>query len=293
LTDSIEDVISEYLLVGDSVTCCLNLEKILIEGLYEKLEGNETKSHFKFMLHPLHHLSLSSYTTLASAYKVRASDLLSVDSETVLNQSEAFHMSRTSAAYFLLLAGAAHHLFISESSLIASVANFWIGAGESLLTLTRNSGWSKFVNFDLALSNLASDKIFECSRCSLMDKFKACTLNGQIKSEELENVSNEFIHCVSDITPKVWSFLVYGCHFLKSFKDPINFNWLTSSENDMCETHESENVISVREQAYDDQTGAHILQLGEHCLTYGGLLACICYGPQSHLVSHVQNILDH
>ncbi|WJX71098.1 hypothetical protein P8452_55129 [Trifolium repens] len=293
LTDSIEDVISEYLLVGDSVTCCANLEKILIEGLYEKLEGNETKSHFKFMLHPLHHLSLSSYTTLASAYKVRASDLLSVDSETVLNQSEAFHMSRTSAAYFLLLAGAAHHLFISESSLIASVANFWIGAGESLLTLTRNSGWSKFVNFDSALSNLASNNFLECSKCSLMDKFKACTLNGQIKSEELENVSIEFIHCISDITPKVWSFLVYGSHFLQLCKDPINFSWPTSSENDTCFTHESENVISVREQAYDDQTGAHILQLGEHCLTYGGLLACICYGPQSHLVSHIQNIIDH
>ncbi|GAU31952.1 hypothetical protein TSUD_288860, partial [Trifolium subterraneum] len=141
LADSIEDAISEYLLVGDSVTCCENLEKILIEGLYEKLEGNETKSQFKFMLHPLHHLSLSSYTTLASAYKVRASDSLSVDSETVVNQSEAFHMSRISAAYSLFLADAAHYLFNSESSLIASVANFWIGAGESLLTFTRNSGW--------------------------------------------------------------------------------------------------------------------------------------------------------
>ncbi|CAJ2666304.1 unnamed protein product [Trifolium pratense] len=294
LTDSIEDVISEYLLVGDSVTCCENLEKILIEGLNdEKLEGNERKSHFKFTLHPLHHLSLSSYTTLASAYKVRASDLLSVDSEMDLNQSKAFHMSRTSAAYFLLLAGAAHHLFISESSLIASVANFWIGAGESLLTLTRNSEWSKFVNFDSVLSNLASDTNFECSKCSLMDRFKACTLNGQIKSEEFENVSNDFIHCVSDITPKVWSFLVYGCHFLKSCKDPINYNWLTSFESDSCYTHESENVIGVSERAYNDQTGAHILQLGEHCLTYGRLLACICYGPHSQLVSHVQNIIDH
>ncbi|PNY12385.1 SET domain protein [Trifolium pratense] len=164
LTDSIEDVISEYLLVGDSVTCCENLEKILIEG-------------------------------------------------------------------------AAHHLFISESSLIASVANFWIGAGESLLTLTRNSEWN--------------------------------------------------------ITPKVWSFLVYGCHFLKSCKDPINYNWLTSFESDSCYTHESENVIGVSERAYNDQTGAHILQLGEHCLTYGRLLACICYGPHSQLVSHVQNIIDH
>jgi SET and MYND domain-containing protein len=224
------------------------------------------------MVHPLHHLSLNSYTTLASAYKVRgrASDLLSVDSEIDLNQSEAFKMSRISAAYFLLLAGAAHHLFISESSLIASVANFWIAAGESLLTLTRNSGWSKFVNFDFVRSNLTSDTNFECSKCSLIDRFKARALNGQIESEEYENVSYEFIHCVSDITPKVWSFLVYGCDFLKLCKDPINLNWLTSSESDTCYTHESENVIGVCDQAYNDHTGAHILQLGGHCLTYGG-----------------------
>jgi hypothetical protein len=47
LTNSIEDVIliSEYLLVSDSVACCENLEKILIEGPNDKLEGNEGKSH--------------------------------------------------------------------------------------------------------------------------------------------------------------------------------------------------------------------------------------------------------
>ncbi|CAI8593861.1 unnamed protein product [Vicia faba] len=296
LTDSIEDVISEYLSVGDSASCCEKLEKILIQGLDEQLEINEGKSHSKFTLHPLHHLSLNSYTTLTSAYKVRASDLLSDDSKTDLNQTEAFDMSRTSSAYSLLLAGAAHHLFAFESSLIASVANFWIGAGESLLTLTTNSGWSRFVN---------SDTKFECSKCSLVNRFRACILNGQIKSEDFEIVTNEFIHCVSDITHEIWGFLVYGCNFLKSCKDPVNFSWLMSTknsedvaahdiENDKCYTHESGNSIGVRdEQAYNDHTLAYIFQLGGHCLTYGGLLACICYGPNFHLVSHVQNILDH
>jgi len=302
LTDSIEDVISEYLSVGDSASCSEKLEKILIEGVDDQLEG---KSHSQFTLHPLHHLSLNCYTTLASAYKVRVSDLLSGDSEIDLNQSKAFAMSRTSAAYFLLLAGAAHHLFNSESSLIASVANFWIGAGESLLTLTRSSGWSKFLNVDLVLSNLASDTKFKCCKWSLMDSFRACMLSGQISCEDFENVSNEFIHSVSDITRNVWSFLVYGCHFLKSCKDPINFGWIMSTKNSldvqahdiktgMCYTHESVNSIGFREeQDYNDHTATHIFQLGVHCLTYGGLLACICYGPHSHLVSQVQNILDH
>ncbi|XP_024632337.1 protein SET DOMAIN GROUP 41 isoform X2 [Medicago truncatula] len=302
LTDSIEDVISEYLSVGDSVSCCEKLEKILIEGVDEQLEG---KAHSQLTLHPLHHLSLNCYMTLASAYKVRASDLLSGDSEIDFNQSKAFDMSRTSAAYFLLLAGAAHHLFNSESSLIASVANFWIGAGESLLTLTRSSGWSKFLNVDLVLSNLASDTKFKCCKWSLMDTFRACMLNGQINSQDFENVSNEFIHSVSDITRNVWSFLVYGCQFLKSCKDPINFGWVMSKQNSldvrahdiktgMCYTHEPVNSIGFRgEQDYNDHTVTHIFQLGVHCLTYGGLLACICYGPHSHLVSQVQNILDH
>ncbi|XP_004516216.1 protein SET DOMAIN GROUP 41 isoform X3 [Cicer arietinum] len=306
LTDSIEDAISEYLSVGDSLSCCEKLEKILTEGLDEQLEENEEKSHYKFILHPLHHLSLNSYTTLASAYKVRACDLSSGDFEIDSNQSEskAFDLSRTSTAYFLLLASGVHHLFNSESSLIASVANFWVGAGESLLTLTKSSGWSsKFVNFDLVLSNIASDTKFECSKCSLMDRFRDSILNGKIKSEDFENVSNEFIHCVSDITHKVWNFLVYGCHFLKSCKDPISFSWLMSIKNsvdvgandiktDMCYTHEPENSIGVSDElAYTDHTVAHILQLGRHCLTYGGLLAFVCYGPNSHLVSHVQNIL--
>ncbi|XP_058779073.1 protein SET DOMAIN GROUP 41 isoform X2 [Vicia villosa] len=292
LTDNIEDVISEYLSVGDSASCCEKLEKILIQGLDEELETNEGKSHSKLTLHPLHHLSLNSYTTLTSAYKVRASDLLSDDSETDLNQTEAFDMSRTSAAYSLFLAGATHHLFNSESSLIASVANFWIGAGESLLTLTTSSGWSRVVNFNTK---------FECSKCSLMNRFRASMLNGQIRSEDFEIVSNEFIHCVSDITHKVWSFLAHGCDFLKSCKDPINFSWLMSTENsedvaahDIENDNESGNSVGVcDDQAYNNQRVAYIFQLGGHCLTYGGLLACICYGPHSHLVSHVQNILAH
>lgn len=289
MTDSIEDIISEYLSVGDSASCCEMLEKILIQGLDEQLETNERKSHSKFTLHPLHHLSLDSYTTLTSAYKVRASDLLSDDSEINLNQTEAFNMSRTSVAYSLLLAGGVHHLFNSESSLIASVANFWIGAGESLLTLTTSSGWSRFVNFDTK---------FECSNCSLINRFRVCMLNGQIKSEDFEVVSNEFIHCVSENTHEVWSFLVHGCDFLKSCKDPINFSWLMSTKNSVdVAAHDIENDTHESgdrdEQAYNDQTVEYIFQLGGHCLTYGGLLACICYGPNSHLVSHVQNILDH
>lgn len=69
LTECIDDVISEYLSVGDPESCCEKLEKILTQGLNEQLEGIEGKADAKFMLHPLHHLSLEAYTTLASAYR--------------------------------------------------------------------------------------------------------------------------------------------------------------------------------------------------------------------------------
>lgn len=140
-----------------------------------------------------------------------------------------------------------------------------------------------------------------------MDRFRACISNGQIRSTDFEDVSNEFLRCVSNITQKVWSFLVHGCHFLGSCKDPIDFSWLMSAMNsstvdvwtnvintDMCSSHESENSIHIcEEHAYADHTREHIFQLGVHCLVYGGLLAIICYGHHSHLACHVQNILDH
>lgn len=305
LAECIDYVISEYLSVGDPDSCCEKLEKILMLGLDEQLEIGEGKQHSKFILHPLHHLSLIAYTTLASAYKVRGSDLLCVGSEINLDQFEAFDMSRISAAYSLLLAGATHHLFKFESSLIASIANFWTGAGESLLSLTRNSGWNKFVELGLVVSKLPSIRMLKCSKCSLMVRFRACISNGQIKSADFETVSNEFLHCVSHITQKVWSVLVYGCNFMRSCKDPINFSWLWSTKNSITvdigphgnktntgNTRESENNIHICEgKAYNDHVVNDVFLLSVHCLTYGGLLASICYGPHSHLSCHVQNIL--
>ncbi|XP_028208150.1 protein SET DOMAIN GROUP 41-like isoform X2 [Glycine soja] len=307
LTEFIDDVILEYLSVGDPESCCEKLEEILTQGLKEHLEVIEVKPDCIFMLHPLHHHSIKAYTTLASAYKVCACDLLSVDSETDINQLKAFDMSRISAAYSLVLAGATHHLFNSESSLIASVANFWTGAGESLLSLSKSSGWSMCVNLGLVIPNLASAMKFKCTKCSLMDRFRAGMLNGQIKSADFENVSNEFLHCVSDITQKVWGFLISDCQFLQSCKDPIISSWLMSTKSsstvdvevcvnktNMCYTNESENSVSMcHEQTLADHAVACIFQLGVHCLAYGGLLASICYGPHSHLVCHVQNVLEH
>ncbi|KAF7811258.1 protein SET DOMAIN GROUP 41 [Senna tora] len=220
LTEYIDEVISEYLSdsAGDPESCCKKLEYILGQGLKE----DEEQSQSSFKLHPLHHLSLNAYTTLASAYKVRATSLFSDVDE---NQSEAFDMSRTSTAYSLLLANATHHLFRSESSLIASVANFWMDAGESLLCLSR---------MGMVVSNLPSLSKFECSNCSLVNRFRVCASNVQIKSADYEIVSNN-----------------------------IHFN-----SNDMGSSDESGGSIGI----VTEHGGEHIFQLGVHCLAYGGEL---------------------
>ncbi|KAK3043890.1 hypothetical protein RJ639_000589 [Escallonia herrerae] len=140
LTEFIDAAISDYLSFGNAESCFEKLESVLMHGLLdEQSETKEEKSHHKNRLHPLHHLSLNAYTTLASTYKTHANDLLALDSDKPERQLFSLDMSRNSAAYSLLLAGATHHLFLSEPSLISSVANFWSGAGESLLNLGKSS----------------------------------------------------------------------------------------------------------------------------------------------------------
>ncbi|KAI8015624.1 hypothetical protein LOK49_LG05G02714 [Camellia lanceoleosa] len=124
LIDFVDDAITEYLTFGNPKSCCDKLGHLLTHGLLDgQFEPKEEKSKQQFWLHLFHHLSLSAYTTtLASAYKIHESDLLALDPNKL--QLEAFERSRTSAAYALLLAGATHHLFVSESSLIKCICKF-------------------------------------------------------------------------------------------------------------------------------------------------------------------------
>ncbi|KAK4571525.1 hypothetical protein RGQ29_030098 [Quercus rubra] len=292
LTDYIDDAITQYLSFGNPELCCEKLEILLTQGLlYGQLEGREVKSQPTIKLHPLHYLCLNAYTTLASAYKVRASDLLGLYSELDEHLLEALDLSRTSAAYSLLLAGATHHLFQFESSLIATVANFWISAGDSLLTLSRSPVGSEFAKWDLPIANPPLLKCI-CSKCSLMDNFKAILFHREAQNADFEDISSEFLDCVTIITQKVWSFLTHGCCYLRAFKDPIDFSWLGTSKYSSLRDVQPHLCSTAEGHGYTLQERMHIFQLGVHCLLYGGYLANICYGRHSHLTSQVQNILD-
>ncbi|XP_011044236.1 PREDICTED: protein SET DOMAIN GROUP 41 isoform X2 [Populus euphratica] len=305
LTDYVDEVTAEYLAVGDPESCCKKLENMLINGLLdEQLEVREGKSQLNFRLHPLHHLALNTYTILASAYKIRASDLFSLHSEVGGLSWEALSMSRNSAAYSLLLATATRHLFCFESSLLVSVANFWTSAGESLLSLAKSSAWDSLGKCGFPVLNLSPLAKHKCSKCSLLESFEVNLSFGQdqIRKAGFDSVSSRFLDCIGSLLREVWGFLIQGNRYLKMFKDPTDFSWLGKSvdiwdfdtHNDVdfnCWTNQS--VSGIEALGNSEQWRTNSFQLGVHCLLYGGFLAGICYGPHSHWSSHIRSALSY
>nr|TKS03648.1 protein SET DOMAIN GROUP 41 isoform X1 [Populus alba] len=308
LTDYVDEVTDEYLAVGDPESCCKKLENMLITGLLdEQLEVREGKSQLNFRLHPLHHLALNTYTILASAYKIRASDLFCLHSEVGGLSLEALSMSRISAAYSLLLATSTYHLFCFESSLLVSVANFWTSAGESLLALAKSSAWDSLGKCGFPVLNRSPLAMHKCSKCSLLESFEVNLSFGQdqIRKAGFDSVSSSFLDCIGSLLQEVWGFLIQGDRYLKMFKDPTGFSWLGKSldiwdfdaelsHNDVdfnCWTNKS--VSGIEALGYTDQWRINTFQLGVHCLLYGGFLAGICYGPHSHWMSHIRGALNY
>lgn len=306
--DAFDSAIMEYMEFGDPVLCCEKIEGLLSQGvLGQHLEESRGVSHVYYRSSPLHHLSLNAYTTLYSTYKIRASQ--SFDGKRL----HSFDMSRISAAYSLLLAGATQHLLLYEPSCITSAATFWINAGESLLYLARSLSWNLFAN--CALENHLPISNLNCPRCLLMDKFELGFPSQQTRKREFDAMCREFLMCVSIITPKVWSFLVQGCQYLKAIKDPIDFSWLgclrASCIRDLNTQllHHSFNLDSESSFNLDSQSGVegglvkcidgelanerrtNIFELGVHCLLYGGYLSCICYGHRQHRTDCIRNVL--
>ncbi|XP_059630336.1 protein SET DOMAIN GROUP 41 isoform X2 [Cornus florida] len=275
LTDYVDDATSEYLLYGNPESCCEKLEKMLAHGLLdEQSEPKEKKSQNIFRLHPLHHLSLSAYTTLASAYKIRATDIFAISPDLNEHQLEAFNMSRLSAGYSLLLASATHHLFLSEFSLVASVANFWTNAGESLLSLARSSVWNSFLNQGFVIPEVSSHPSHKCCKCALVDVFENSFVHSHAQNADFEDISREFLNCMKNITPKVWGFLVRKGCYLKLIKDPIDFRWLGTVKD--LEIFDCIAHLGDCDTKRSVSTSEEIFHLGVHCLLYGGFLSSIC-----------------
>ncbi|KDP30755.1 hypothetical protein JCGZ_15184 [Jatropha curcas] len=225
--------------------------------------------------------------TLASAYRIRASEYLAVSSDTNGHQLEVFGMLRTGAAYSFLLAAASHHLFCFESSLIASVANFWTSAGESLLTLARSSLWDLFGKWELPESKHFSLAKYKCSNCSLLDRFEANFSHCHAVNNDFENISSKFLDCITSFSREVWSFLIQDCNYLKLLNDPFNLNSLGKLSNISDFVADS----GYEAKKYANEERVTIFRLGFHCLLCGELLASICYGRNSHRTRYIQSLL--
>ncbi|KAL2894275.1 Protein SET DOMAIN GROUP 41 [Bienertia sinuspersici] len=266
----LDSTIAEYMEDGNPVPCCEKVERLLSDGEFD--QTNEA-SDIQIKLSPLHTLSLNAYTTLVSTYKIRAA------MRTDEMQFQNIEM-RTSAAYSLLLAGATNHLFLSEPSLVASAATFWMDAGQSLLQFGGSLSCSLFAKAELPKLSVIMD--VNCPKCSLLDKFKLVTASSQSQDKLCNDMSNEFHRCVSAIIPKIWSFLSQGCKYLKHVKDPIDFSWIQAmkSLDNAPSLHDDFSLFNGCDNEDHEliHVKAYISRLGSHCYLYGGYLSSICYG---------------
>nr|XP_016465424.1 PREDICTED: protein SET DOMAIN GROUP 41-like isoform X1 [Nicotiana tabacum] len=300
LADCLDDAISDFLSFSNPKCCCEKLEILLTQDHVDVvLTPNGENLHRLFRLHPLHHVSLQAYMTLASAYKVYESDLLALDPECDKHQNDAFRMSRKSAAYSLLLAGATHHLFESESSLVVPLSNFWTTAGETLLSLVKSSIWNSFPK-GRHIEEISFWSCQICGKCTLLDRIRVTFTNIHDRNAEFAEVTSQFLNCVTNITPKIWGFIIAeGGGYLKEVVDPINLRWLESRTPSV--THFATHATSGNAKETDSGFAAvqchremkvNLFQLSIHCLLYGAFLSTICFGPRSPLMSKVENLLS-
>ncbi|KAJ8531283.1 hypothetical protein K7X08_026717 [Anisodus acutangulus] len=298
LMDYLNDAIDDFLSFNNPKSCCEKLEILLTQDHDEVvLKRNGENLRLLFRLYPLHHVSLHAYMTLSSAYKVSVSELLALDPESDEHQTEPFSMSRKSAAYSLLLAGATQHLLESESSLIVPASNFWTTAGETLLSLVRSSTWNLFSRGrHVGEISLSSCRI--CSKCTLLDRFRDKFTDSHDENAEFAELTRQFLDCVTDITPKIWGFLVEEGGYLKVVEDPINFRWLGSRMSSF--THFATNATShnadethsgFEAEEYHNEIRVTLFLLGIHCLIYGAFLSTVCFSRHSPLMSKVESIL--
>lgn len=263
------------------MSCSGKLENLLIHGYAnENLKPSGEKSCQRFKLHPFHHLSLNAYTTLASAYKVLASELLALDPANDMDRFKAFSISKASVAHSLLLAGSTHHLFCFEPSLIISVANFWTNAGVSMLSLVRSSLWDSCLKSSPSFAEFSSPSSQSCNKCTLHNRIKASSIWSRDLNAELSETTRQFLNCITNLTPKVWHFLVNEGHYLNLVKDPINFRWIESTEFSFLPDHAASSELKSDSETEADMDSSCVrtglFQIGFHCLIYGSFLSSVC-----------------
>ncbi|RWW80739.1 hypothetical protein BHE74_00010904 [Ensete ventricosum] len=282
VADILDQAIADYTLDENPESCCEKLESMLFCSSQDK----EFQAGGRIKLHALHHLSLNAYITLSSAYRTCLFNLLAISLDEG-NHSEAFKMGSAAASYSLLLAGAVHHLFLSEPSLIAATAHFLISAAESTCDILRIPGWS--VNPNQCKSDI--DSVL-CHYQSIMMEHSL---------DECKATTMRFLGCISELLSKTWPFLTEGFSYLESINSPVDFSWLGPNViNPQCFANprgisdffiKDSSVCMHHEDIFIEDKRRFLFRLVVHCFAYGRYLASICYGPQCYLADHVEIML--
>ncbi|KAL6863825.1 hypothetical protein ACP4OV_016728 [Aristida adscensionis] len=274
----LQQAISEYSFGDDPKSCCDIIESMLFQHLMSDLQHQELSGR-KYTLHPLHHICLTAYMTLASAYRFCA---LSLETGSLIgeNSGEFIRMEKAAVAYSLILAGSTHHLFLSECSFMMPLSHFLFSAGQSMLYLV------EFIKGDTE-QNIPKAKFTLSSLPASSAKYDS------VQYHEFRSTCEGFGKQMLSLSLRCWSFLVQSIPCLKKIKNPIEFSWLgTAILKSLYLSEEEYANLFVHEPAAFMEAQECFLSLAICCITYCKYLATICYGPQHYLVYHAKDLLE-
>uniref|UniRef100_A0A0D9ZKT0 SET domain-containing protein n=1 Tax=Oryza glumipatula TaxID=40148 RepID=A0A0D9ZKT0_9ORYZ len=261
LDNNLQQAISEYSFLDDSKACCDVIESMLSENLMSDLQQEELSPR-KYILHPLHHISVSSFMILASAYRCSAFKS-STDNLHGENCDFIFRMTKAAAAYSIVLAGATHHLFLSECSFVTLLSHFLLSTGQSILDFAECIKGETRKNIPEAIFSFAS--------CSTN-----LAKHDSVRYNQFRSTCEKFGKHLLYLSLQCWPFLAQGLPCLEKIKNPIDFSWLGPAIFQAFQLSEEDSFnLSVKHAPATliEQQKECILSLAVCCITYSKYLA--------------------
>uniref|UniRef100_A0A0E0H0T6 SET domain-containing protein n=1 Tax=Oryza nivara TaxID=4536 RepID=A0A0E0H0T6_ORYNI len=261
LDNNLQQAISEYSFLDDSKACCDVIESMLSENLMNDLQQEELSPR-KYILHPLHHISVSSFMILASAYRCSAFKS-STDNLHGENCDFIFRMTKAAAAYSIVLAGATHHLFLSECSFVTLLSHFLLSTGQSILDFAECIKGETRKNMPEAIFSFAS-----CSTNSAK--------HDSVRYNQFRSTCEKFGKHLLSLSLQCWPFLAQGIPCLEKIKNPIDFSWLGPAIFQAFQLSEEDSFNLSGKHApatLIEQQKECILSLAVCCITYSKYLA--------------------
>uniref|UniRef100_A0A0E0P959 SET domain-containing protein n=1 Tax=Oryza rufipogon TaxID=4529 RepID=A0A0E0P959_ORYRU len=239
------------------VKYCYRIGLVKVQGLRQ-----EELSPRKYILHPLHHISVSSFMILASAYRCSAFKS-STDNLHGENCDFIFRMTKAAAAYSIVLAGATHHLFLSECSFVTLLSHFLLSTGQSILDFAECIKGETRKNMPEAIFSFAS-----CSTNSAK--------HDSVRYNQFRSTCEKFGKPLLSLSLQCWPFLAQGLPCLEKIKNPIDFSWLGPAIFQAFQLSEEDSFNLSGKHApatLIEQQKECILSLAVCCITYSKYLA--------------------